>query len=88
MLPLKLCWAWTIWKAQGMTIPTKVVVSLTDKEKEHGLTYVALSRVTRFTNLGIKDTEGLSKNRLCRKIRKHPKIEKCLLEVNRLRYLE
>ena len=45
----------------------KVVVSLTDREKEHGLTYVALSRVTKFSNLGIKDTEGISKNRLCRK---------------------
>ena len=59
-----------------MTIPTKVVVSLTDKEREHGLTYVALSRVTKFSNLGIKDTEGLSKHRLCTKIRKHPKMKK------------
>ena len=88
MLPLKLCWAWTIWKAQGMTIPTKVVVSLTDKEREHGLTYVALSRVTKFSNLGIKDTEGLSKHRLCTKIRKHPKMTKRLEEENRLRQLE
>jgi hypothetical protein len=88
MLPLKLCWAWTIWKAQGMTIPTKVVVSLTDKEREHGLTYVALSRVTKFSNLGIKDTEGLSKHRLCTKIRKHPKMTKRLDEEKRLRQLE
>ena len=36
-----------------------------DREKEHGLTYyVALSRVTKFSNLGIKDTEGISKNKI------------------------
>ena len=55
---------------------------------EHGLTYVALSRVTKFSNLGIKDTEGISKNRLCRKIRKHPKMEKRLIEEERLREME
>ena len=71
-----------------MTIPTKVVVSLTDREREHGLSCVALSRVTNFTNLGIKDTEGLSKNRLYTKIRKHPKMSKRLEEENRLQHLE
>ena len=45
----------TVWKAEGMKINNKVVVSLTDREKEHGLTHVALSRVTTFSNLGIKD---------------------------------
>ena len=58
-----------------MTIPTKVVVSLIDKEREYGLIHVALSKVTKFSNLGIKDTEGISKNRLCRKTRNHPKIK-------------
>ena len=62
MLPLKLCWAWTVWKVQGMTIRTKVVVCLMDKEREYEQTYIALSRVTKFSNLGIKDMEGLSKN--------------------------
>ena len=71
-----------------MTIPTKVVVSLTDREREHNLSYVALSRVTKFTNLGIKDMEGLSKNRLCSKTCKHPKMSKCLEEEDRLQYLE
>jgi len=80
--------SWTVWKAQGMTISNKVVVSLTDREKEHGLTYVALSRVTKFSNLGIKDTEGISKNRLCRKIRMHPKMGKHLIEEERLRKME
>ena len=59
-----------------------------DGEKEQGLTYVALSRVTKFSNLGIKDTEGISKNRLCRKIRMHPKMGKRLIEEERLREME
>ena len=88
MLPLKLYWTWIIWKAQGMTIKNKAVVSLTDREKEHGLTYVALSRVTKFSNLGIKDIQGLSKNRLCRKIHLHPKMKKRLIEEERLCKIE
>ena len=71
-----------------MTISTKVVMSLTDKEREYNLTYIALSRVTKFTNLGIKDMEGLSKNRLCTKIHKYPKIKKYLGDDNKLRHLE
>ena len=71
-----------------MAIPTKVVVSLADKEREHGLTCVALSRATKFSNLGIKDTAGLYKHRLCTKIRKHPKMTKRLEEESRLRQLE
>ena len=71
-----------------MTIPTKVVVSLTSREKEHGLIYVAFSRVTKFSNLGIKDSEGISKNRLCIKIRNHPKMNKRILEEERLKKLE
>ena len=68
-----------------MTIPTKVVVSLMDKEREYRLIHIALSKVTKFSNLGIKDTEGISKNRLCRKIRNYSKIKKQLLEEDRLR---
>ena len=67
-----------------MIIPTKVVASLIDREREHSLSCVALSSVTKFTNLGIKDIEGLSKNRLYTKIRKHPKMSKRLEEENRL----
>ena len=63
--------------------------SLTDREKEHGLIYyVVLSRVTKFSNLGMKDTEGISKNRLCRKIPKHSKMEKHLIEEERLHEIE
>ena len=53
MLPLKLSWAWTIWKAQGQTIKGKLVLDLSDKEKECGLTYVAFSRATRLRDIGI-----------------------------------
>ena len=49
---------------------------------------MALSRVTKFSNLGVKDTEGISKNRLYRKIREHPKMEKRLIEEERLREIE
>ena len=42
----------------------------------------------KFTNLGIKDTECLSKNRLYVKMYKHLKMSKCFEEENRLQYLE
>lgn len=48
MLPLKLCCACTIWKDQGQTIRGKVIVHLSNQEKEHYLTYTAFSRVRRF----------------------------------------
>ena len=68
-----------------MTIKDKVVASLMDREKENGLVYyVVLDRVTKFSNLRIKDTEEISKNRLCRKIPKHSKIEKRLIKEERL----
>ena len=47
-----------------MTIKHKVVVCLMDREKEYRLTYYSpLSWVTKFLNLEIKDTEGISKNK-------------------------
>ena len=65
-------------------------MSLIDREKEHGLTYyIALSQVINFLNQGIKDTEGISKNRLYRKIiHKHPKIEKHLIKEKILHEIE
>ena len=71
-----------------MVIKYKVIANLTDREKEYRLAYVTLCRVTKFSNLGIKDTEGISKNRLCRKIHKHPKMEKRLIKEERLREME
>ena len=71
MLPLRLSWAWTIWKSQGQTIIGKLVANLSSQEKECGLTYVALSRVTRLMDLGI--IGGLSFERFTKKIRNHRK---------------
>ena len=53
MIPLILDWAWTIHKSQGQTIWTKIVLTLGNKEMAHGLTYVAISRATRVSNIGI-----------------------------------
>ena len=49
---------------------------------------MTLSWVTKFLNLGINDTEGISKNRLYRKIHMHPKMEKRLIEEERLREMK
>ena len=62
MLPLRLSWAWTIWKAQGQTIKSKVVIDLGAKEVAAGLTYVAFSRVTRFSDIGLPN--GISWQRI------------------------
>ena len=69
MLPLRLSWAWTIWKDQGQTIRVKVSLHLGRVEKEHGLPFVAMSRVTRFSDISLY--EGITYNRLCKSIRKH-----------------
>jgi hypothetical protein len=53
MLPIRLCYAWTIWKVQGQTFKGKVVASLGNREKEHGLTYTVFPRVRKACNLGI-----------------------------------
>ena len=49
-LPLKLAWAVTIHKAQGLTLD-KVVVDVGKKEFSAGLTFVACSRVRHLTDL-------------------------------------
>ena len=49
-LPLKLAWAVTIHKSQGLTL-TKVVVDVGKKEFSCGLTFVACSRVRHITDL-------------------------------------
>ena len=56
--------------------------------KYNGSTYVVLNRVIKCPNLGIKDIEGISKNRIYIKIHMHPKIEKCLIEEERLYKVE
>ena len=49
-LPLKLAWAVTIHKSQGLTL-NKVVVDIGKKEFSCGLTFVACSRVRHITDL-------------------------------------
>ena len=64
MLHLIFCWAWKIWKAQGRTIRGKVIIHLGRGEKEHVLSYVAMSRVTHFSDIGLY--EGITHNCLCK----------------------
>lgn len=52
-IPLRLAWAVTIHKSQGMTFP-KVVVDIGEGAFAHGQTYVALSRCTRLDGLVLK----------------------------------
>ena len=86
MLPLRLAWVWTIWKSQGQTIRTKIILNLGEKEKEHGLSYVAFSRATKLSNIGI--TGGMAGNRLTVKIANMKKVKNRLEEDNRLNTLE
>lgn len=51
--PLQLAWSITIHKAQGLTL-SDVWVDLGPSEKVAGLTYVALTRVRRISNLVIE----------------------------------
>ena len=82
MIPLKLAWAWTIWKVQGQTVDGKVVVDLGPTEKEHGLSYVAFSRVRRFQDLGVLG--GCALERLTTKISGQKKMKNRLDEDARL----
>jgi len=66
-LPLRLAWAMTIHKSQGMTIP-KLQVSLKDVF-EPGMAYVALSRVTCLEGLQLRDYD-------IKNIRAHPQVER------------
>ena len=83
MIPLKLCYAWTIWKCQGQTISSKVVVSLGKREREHGLTYTAFSRVRRATDIGI--INGFPRDRLLTMIAKQAKMKPRIKEEKRLK---
>jgi len=49
-IPLRLSWAVTIYKAQGLTL-SKAVVDIGKKEFSSGLTYVACSRVCHLKDL-------------------------------------
>ena len=43
----------TIHKSQGITIDGKYCVDLGSTEMNHGMTYVAFSRATKFSNIGL-----------------------------------
>jgi hypothetical protein len=49
---------------------------------DHRLTYVALSRVTKFNHIGLID--GISMNRLCKVISRHSKMKGRINEEKRL----
>ena len=51
--PLRLAYALTIHKSQGQTLD-KVIIDLGKKEMSLGITFVALSRVRKFTDFLIK----------------------------------
>ena len=52
-LPLRLAWEITIHKSHGITIHGKYCVDLGQKELNHGMTYVAFSRETKFSDIGL-----------------------------------
>ena len=65
-----------------MTIRGKVVIDLGSRELWHGVSYVALSRVTKFTNIGLK--KGITKNRLCKSIKNQKQVKGRIAEEKRL----
>jgi len=82
MLPIRLAWAWTIWKAQGQTYKGKVIIQLGKQEQSHGLTYVAFSRSQRLKDIGI--IGGVYKDRLTTTISKKVSLKDRLVEDERL----
>ena len=53
MIPLQPAYALSIHKSQGMSLP-KIIANLWHKEFSQGLTYVALSRCTKISNLALE----------------------------------
>ena len=86
MLPLRLAWAWTIWKAQDQTIRSKIILKLESKERKHSLSYVGFSRATKLSDIGI--TGGLAGNYLTTSISIQKKLQRRLEEDKRLENLQ
>ena len=61
-----------------MTIPSKMVTNLTNKEAKHGLIYIMFSRVCKFSDIGLKD--GIALHHLYHIIRKQSKMKKQIEE--------
>ena len=64
-IPLKLCWAWTVHKCQGMTIKGKVVIDLRPRELWHGV-------------VTMKDNK-YSKNKIINQFAKKERISKLII---------
>ena len=85
MLPFDVSYAWTVWKAQGQTIYGKIIIDLGKNEKEHGLTYVAFSRVRKLEDIGI--VGSFTHERFLHLIGKHKKVAPRKREERRLKRL-
>lgn len=81
-LPLKLAWAITIHKSQGLTLP-KAWINIGSSEKTSGLTYVAISRVKTLDSCVI---EPMTVDRLG-SIKKNPQLKYRIAEEARLNQL-
>ena len=78
-------WAWTIWKSQGQKIRVKVSLNLGRGEKEHGLSYVAMSSVTPFFVIGLY--EGITYTRIFNMLLNHKIMTPRINDGQRFHYL-
>ena len=83
-LPLKLAWAVTIHKAQGLTL-NKLCVDIGKKEFSAGLTFVAISRVRCLTDLLLKPSFSFQR---LKNLAKSRRIEERKDEEKRLKTLD
>ena len=79
-MPLRLAWAITIYKVQGMTLPI-CRVNLGDSEKSYGTTNVAISRTRRLQDLFF---DPFDLDRITKKIQKPPELHAFLLKTEQL----
>ena len=83
--PISLAWALTTWKAQGITCLGKVYAPFPSSERQAGLTYVNLSRLTEWSKLCIG--KAIPLDRLTTKISSCKGMEERIAEDSRLRGL-
>ena len=81
-LPLRLAWALTIHKSQGLTLP-KAWIDISKSEKTAGISYVAISRVKSLASCVI---QPMSYQRLT-SLKSSANLQYKLEEENRLDYL-
>jgi hypothetical protein len=80
--PISLAWAWTFWKVQGSTFAVSTTITT---EKEHGLTFVGMSRVKSIDMLCIG--QGCTLERLTTRISNGVQLKRRLKEDERLQLL-